>query len=131
MAHKDIPQHNPMHQKGGSRPKGNQVGQGIELTSEGALRADGSCDASVEKVEDAGRQDEAQRDFDLGEITLVDIGFDNFGQGDKTANQVAGGKQVREEIDFQLPFRGFRRTAAVVRRCHIVRQPLITGMKVA
>ena len=53
-----------MHEKGGRHAKGNQVGQRIELAAKGTFDPHHARDAAVEEIEDAGQQNESERDLD-------------------------------------------------------------------
>ena len=94
-----------MDQEGRRHPERDQVGQRIELAAERALHAAHSRDAAIEQIEDAGQQDETQRDRDfLVEIPLINVCLDDFCQRHEAAEKIPGGEQVRKEIDFDFPF---------------------------
>src|SRR6516162_7711982 len=91
-----------MNQERWSGAKRNQIGERIEFAPEGAFNSTHPRYPPIKQVEDACQQNEAQANFDLvKKSTRRKIGFDNFGQCHKTAEEVSGSKQVGQEIDFQ------------------------------
>ena len=102
MVAEDVFENNPMHQKRGGHAKGNQIGQRIEFPAERALDAAHPRHPPVEQVEDAGQENETERDFDRVKIPVREVGLHDLGQGYEPAEEIAGRQEVREEIDFEL-----------------------------
>src|SRR5208282_416474 len=91
----------------------NQVRQRIEFAPERAFRTAPARRAPVEQIENAREQNEREREFDLTVVGIAQgIGFDNFGQRHKTAEQIARRQQIRQKINFQPAF-----VRIVRRRC--------------
>jgi hypothetical protein len=102
-AHEHISQHDTMDQKRGRGSKGNQVGEGIELTAKGAFDAAHPRDPAVKQIEDAGKQDKTQGQFDfIKKVPRSDIGFNDFGKSYESAKQIPRRQQVWEEINLEF-----------------------------
>src|SRR6266403_981733 len=99
LALNHVLQNHAMDQEGGGRAEGNQVRQRIEFAAEGAFDAAHARDPAIEQIEYARQQDKAQRDFDRVKIARGDVGFYDFGQSNKAAEEVAGREEVGEKID--------------------------------
>ena len=97
-----------MNQESGRRAEGNQVGQGIKFPAEIAFHSAHARQTAVEQVENAGQQDERQRQFDFQKGAGVElaIGADfrlhDLGQRHKAAEQISRRHQVGQKINFQL-----------------------------
>src|ERR1043166_5949294 len=102
MTDKHIAQYNPMHQESRRRAEGDEVSQGIEFASEGALNAAHPRDPSVQQIENAGQQNESEGDFDWLKISIRNVSLDNFCQRHEPAKQVPGGQQIRQKINLDF-----------------------------
>jgi len=81
-------------------PERNQVRQRVKLAPKRTFYSAHPRHPSIKQVKDAGQQDEAQGDRNLLiKIYLINIGFDDFGQGDKSTKEVPGRQQIRQKVD--------------------------------
>ena len=117
---KDIPQDDAVDQESRRDAEGNEVGKRIEFAPEWAFDAAHAGHAAIEQIKNAGQQDEHQAQFDLLEVAGREVGLDDFGQGDKAAEEVAGGEEVGQKVNLELRLGGFggRRAGGGVRHNH-------------
>ena len=110
MLFKDIAQHDAVDQKRRRRAERNDVGQRVKFAPERTFIAAQPGDAAVQQVEEAGQDDEKNGVADdVVEIRGGDVRLDDPRQREKAAEEVAGGQQIGQQINFEPGGLGFGR----------------------
>src|SRR6185503_6970317 len=99
-------------QKRRRRAKRNDVRQRIEFAPERTFITAHPGDTTIEQVEEAGQDDEENGVANVVvEIGIADVCLDDPCQRQKAAEEVAGGQQIRQQINLEPGGLGFWRLA--------------------
>ena len=91
------------NEQGGGDAEGDDIGEGIEFTSEGAFVPTEASDATVEDVEDEGSEDPEEAGFvGLGPSDIIfglkKAALNNLEYGHKAAEEISCGHDTGEEV---------------------------------
>src|SRR6185436_5926895 len=93
-----------MDEEGRRCSERNNVGQRIKFAAERTLPAAHAGNATFEQIENTGEKNEKQCLPDVA-VTLREVRFDNFCERNETAEEIPGGHQVWQKIDFDARIR--------------------------
>ena len=91
------------NEQGGGDAEGDDIGEGIEFTSEGAFVPTEASDATVEDVEDEGSEDPEEAGFvGLGPSDIIfglkKAALNNLEYGHKAAEEISCGHDAGEKV---------------------------------
>ncbi len=91
------------NEEGGGDAEGDNVGEGIEFTTEGALVASEAGETTVENIEDEGSENPEETGFvGLGPSDIIfglkKAALNNLEDGHETAEEISSGHDTRKKV---------------------------------